>query len=165
MICLQWVWRKWLSLVLVSSPLQDTSRIVVGYSILLSLLLFGLYHFSHLLNATQGIAKTQARELLVARACKTAVHELLHLCNIGHCMHRFCCMNGSGHLLEDFNIPQHLCPVCEAKFAYAWGDRVSLPRRMKKLLHFYKQYPMTFSNEIKWMERLDLLVTDVVVLE
>ena len=57
---------------------------------------------------------------LLARACKTAAHELLHMYGIGHCLHRACLMNGTGHIKEDFAAPPVLCPVCLAKMQAAW---------------------------------------------
>ena len=39
------------------------------------------------------------------------VHELGHLFAIDHCTFHFCCMNGSGHLQEDYDQPLHFCPV------------------------------------------------------
>ena len=50
--------------------------------------------------------------LLLERCCKLLVHEIGHLLGIDHCIHYSCCMNGSGHLEEDFKQPSFLCPVC-----------------------------------------------------
>lgn len=36
------------------------------------------------------------------RSCKLLVHEIAHLLGVDHCIWFSCCMNGSGHLSEDF---------------------------------------------------------------
>ena len=51
--------------------------------------------------------------VLLQRCCKLLVHEIGHLLGVGHCIHYACCMQGSGHLLEDFEQPSFLCPVCK----------------------------------------------------
>ena len=37
------------------------------------------------------------------RSCRLLVHEICHLFCIDHCIFHACCMNGSGHLQEDFS--------------------------------------------------------------
>ena len=49
---------------------------------------------------------------ILERSCKLLVHELGHLLGLAHCIFFECCMNGSGHLEEDFRQPIFLCPVC-----------------------------------------------------
>ena len=65
-------------------------------------------------------------DLALARACKTAAHEVLHMYGIGHCVHQSCLMNGSGHLLEDFAAPAHLCAVDLAKLCVVLGPDYDL---------------------------------------
>lgn len=95
----------------------------------------------------------QREAVLISRACKTAVHEICHLFNIGHCVYRHCCMNGSGHLREDFTIPHHLCPVCLAKLKWVFAEGMSLPRRAQKLLEFYRSHN-GFDEDFRRLEHL-----------
>ena len=88
--------------------------------------------------------------VLTWRACKTAVHEIFHLFNCGHCVYRACCMQGSGHLREDFVIPHHLCPCCLAKLKWVFGPEMRLARRAQSLLRFYRTHP-GFEAEAAWM--------------
>jgi archaemetzincin len=101
---------------------------------------------------TGVLTATASRALLVNRACKTAVHELGHMIGIGHCVHAFCCMNGSGHLREDFRIPHHLCPVCVAKVKHVFGDDMDLARRAQKMLAFFNGNA-GFESEAGWLQR------------
>ena len=97
----------------------------------------------------------QQKWLLLSRANKTAVHELGHMFGIGHCVHRQCCMNGSGHLREDFAIPEFLCPVDLAKFRAVLGPNfnpvgekiaVSIPFSLSPLFCFCKhQFSCVFA--------------------
>lgn len=88
----------------------------------------------------------------LSRACKTAVHEMGHMCGIGHCVHAYCCMNGSGHLREDFAIPHHLCPVCLSKVKHVFGSEMDLARRAAKLHDFFSSN-LGFEREAKWVEK------------
>ncbi len=49
--------------------------------------------------------------LLLTRSCKLLVHETCHLLGIDHCVYMDCCMNGSGHLEEDFRQSMFMCPI------------------------------------------------------
>eukprot|EP00750_Incisomonas_marina_P029989 INCI7250.6.p1 GENE.INCI7250.6~~INCI7250.6.p1 ORF type:complete len:194 (-),score=27.94 INCI7250.6:77-658(-) len=100
------------------------------------------------------MSAARRRSVLLARANKTAVHELGHMFSIGHCMHRQCCMNGSGHLCEDFSIPEHLCPVDLAKFASALGPDFNVLRRYARLLKYYKQRSGSgFAPQAQWVAK------------
>eukprot|EP01051_Picozoa_sp_SAG22_P003473 SAG22_NODE_170_length_16713_cov_33.746298_5_plen_393_part_00 len=55
----------------------------------------------------QGKGGGKDGSLLLQRCCKLLVHEVGHLLGLDHCVHYACCMNGSGHLAEDF------AQVCE----------------------------------------------------
>ncbi len=74
-------------------------------------------------------ADASASRLMLQRCCKLLVHEVGHLLGVDHCIHFACCMNGSGHLEEDFAQPSFLCPVCLHKayalFGFNIADRYS----------------------------------------
>ena len=120
---------------------------------------FYRYHPDHDgLHLADGWSPIRKEAVLVSRMCKTAVHEVLHLFNIGHCVYRRCLMNGSGHLREDFSIPHHLCPCCLAKLKWIFGDAMELHRRSHGLLKFYRENA-GFENEALWMEKAISCVT------
>ena len=87
--------------------------------------------------------------VLTWRACKTAVHEIFHF-STAATAYRACCMQGSGHLREDFVIPHHLCPCCLAKLKWVFGPEMRLARRAQSLLRFYRTHP-GFEAEAAWM--------------
>ena len=93
------------------------------------------------------------------RACKTAVHEIAHMYGIGHCMHARCLMNGSGHLMEDFNAPPHLCPADLGKLVHVLG--ISLAPRYRALIAFCEAHADGFAEQGAWLRRaLALLEAD-----
>lgn len=55
------------------------------------------------------------------RSAKLLVHELLHLLLVGHCIYYKCLMNGTGHLVEDFAAPSHLCGIDLRKLQFRLG--------------------------------------------
>eukprot|EP00040_Diaphanoeca_grandis_P043676 m.9953 g.9953 ORF g.9953 m.9953 type:complete len:700 (-) comp8023_c0_seq2:78-2177(-) len=110
-------------------------------------------------KASLKLTKTARRSLLLARAAKTAVHELGHMFSIGHCVHRQCCMNGSGNLREDFSIPEFLCPVDLAKFGTVLGENFNAIRRYCKLLQYYNQRPEYFEQALWIKNVLSILAT------
>lgn len=83
------------------------------------------------------------------RACKLLVHEIGHLLGIAHCIYFECCMNGSGHLAEDFRQPLHLCPVDLHKLQTLVAFNVL--GRYKKLCEFYVKHEM--KSEAEWVKR------------
>ncbi|ESO92355.1 hypothetical protein LOTGIDRAFT_79079, partial [Lottia gigantea] len=58
-----------------------------------------------------GFTQKERKKLILQRSCKLVVHEICHILGIDHCIFYDCCMNGSGHLEEDFQQPMFLCPV------------------------------------------------------
>lgn len=98
-----------------------------------------------------AIAPLTARQtqLLLKRACKLLVHELGHLYLLGHCVYSACCMNGSGHLEEDFKQPMMLCPVDLKKLKMRLGDGFDLRRRMHGLHRFYQEQGEEFAEEAR----------------
>jgi len=89
------------------------------------------------------------KKLILVRSCKVMVHEIAHIFGIGHCVYFFCCMNGSGHLIEDYAQPLHLCPVDLHKFQYALG--FDIVERYEALLVFYEQHKLT--EESNWVRK------------
>ena len=63
-------------------------------------------------------------EEYLRRCGKLLSHELCHLYGLDHCIFSRCLMNGTGHLVEDFAAPAHLCPVCLRKLQWRLGFRV-----------------------------------------
>ena len=85
------------------------------------------------------------------RCYKLLVHELGHLLGLDHCIFYDCCMNGSGHLEEDFRQPLFLCPVCLKKLHLLVGFDIG--ERYSKLETIAMRDKM--ENEVVWIrERL-----------
>lgn len=85
--------------------------------------------------------------VLLLRACRLMVHETCHLLGVGHCVYLNCCMNGSGHIKEDFSQSHFLCPVDLKKMQaifkfnlseYYWG--------LKEFFDKHRQ-----NSESKWL--------------
>ncbi|XP_041362880.1 archaemetzincin-2-like [Gigantopelta aegis] len=105
--------------------------------------------FWHQIFKSKVVSETDKKRLLLQRSCKLLVHEISHLLGIAHCVHFECCMNGSGHLEEDFRQPMHLCPVDLHKLQALCG--FDALQRYESLLDFYKRHQMR--NEAAWVER------------
>jgi len=103
----------------------------------------GVFSFHRYLDPAQtaGVA--------LHRACKTAVHEIAHMFGVGHCVHASCLMNGSGHLMEDFAAPAHLCPADLAKFVHVLG--IKIRERYLALAEFCKAHPDGFAAQERWI--------------
>lgn len=86
---------------------------------------------------------------VLQRSCKLLVHDTAHLLGLKHCIFSACCMQGSGHLAEDFSQPMHLCPVCLRKLQHLCGFDVV--QRYRKLSEFYTSNGM--HAEQAWVER------------
>lgn len=86
---------------------------------------------------------------LLQRTCKLLVHEISHLLGVDHCIWYSCCMNGSGHLTEDFNQAMHLCPVDLRKLQWLCGFDVV--ERYSQLLEFYKTHGLL--EEERWVTK------------
>ncbi|RUS81609.1 hypothetical protein EGW08_010622 [Elysia chlorotica] len=99
----------------------------------------------------------EKRKLILQRSCKLVVHELCHLLGLPHCIYYSCCMNGSGHLQEDFDQPMMLFPVDLHKLQTLTGFDVKT--RYKTLLEFFQKHNL--SNEANWVQkRLKFLQKD-----
>jgi len=90
--------------------------------------------------------------LLQKRAVKLLVHELGHLLGIDHCIHFECCMNGSGHLEEDFRQPMHLCPIELRKLLHFIGPAFDIRKRYELLFSLYSNMPEC-EEEARWVKR------------
>ncbi|CAL1528728.1 unnamed protein product [Lymnaea stagnalis] len=91
----------------------------------------------------------EKQKLILQRCCKLVVHELCHLLGLPHCIYFRCCMNGSGHLSEDFNQPMMLCPVDLHKLQALIG--FDIVDRYQNLLDFYQKHG--FREEAEWTNR------------
>jgi len=96
---------------------------------------------------SQTIAIKERKKLMLQRSCRLLVHEIGHLLGLDHCIWFQCCMNGSGHLAEDFSQPMSLCPVDLHKLQALCGFNVL--ERYSKLLAFYKKH--SFKEEQDWV--------------
>lgn len=86
--------------------------------------------------------------LLVSRSCKLLVHETCHLLGMGHCAYMDCCMNGSGHLEEDFRQSMFLCPIDLRKLAHLLDFEPI--ERYKKMRKFFINYES--KKEVEWLD-------------
>ena len=103
--------------------------------------------FWHKLYNTVSMATEEQRRLVLQRSCKLLVHEISHLLGIDHCIWYSCCMNGSGHLSEDFEQSMHLCPVDLHKLQTLCNFDVV--ERYKTLLTFFEKHKM--APEAEWV--------------
>ncbi|XP_045215543.2 archaemetzincin-2-like [Mercenaria mercenaria] len=95
------------------------------------------------------IPQKERQRVTLQRGCKLLVHEICHLLGIDHCIYYDCCMNGSGHLSEDFRQPMHLCPVDLRKLYTLVGFNVV--GRYRLLHQYYKNHG--FKEEEKWVQK------------
>lgn len=109
---------------------------------------FSTEHWFQIVEGKEISPKEQQR-LILQRGCKLLVHEICHLLGIDHCIYYDCCMNGSGHLSEDFRQPMHLCPVDLRKLHTLVG--FDIIERYKSLYQYYKKHG--FKEEEEWVEK------------
>jgi archaemetzincin len=88
--------------------------------------------------------------LLLTRTLKLMVHETNHLLGIDHCVYMDCCMNGSGHLEEDFRQSMFLCPVDLKKLILIFDFDIT--QRYKNMMQFFQRKDC--KEEIKRLEVL-----------
>jgi hypothetical protein len=55
------------------------------------------------------------------RSSKLLLHEFGHLYVLDHCIYFKCLMVGTGHLVEDFDAPMHLCGIRLRKLRWRLG--------------------------------------------
>ena len=89
------------------------------------------------------------KKLMLVRSCRLLVHEVAHILGIAHCIFYECCMNGSGHLEEDFRQPMFLCPVDLHKLSYLCGFNIL--QRYEKLRQFYSKFDLV--DEMNWIDK------------
>lgn len=94
-------------------------------------------------------AGERRRRTVLRRGCKLLAHETAHLLGLDHCVWFSCCMNGAGHLAEDFRQPMPLCPVDLRKLQALCGFDVV--RRYRSLEAFFERTGMT--EERSWVGR------------
>lgn len=124
-------------------------------------LAFSTEHWHQMWHASRrgqgsGGRKEEAK-ILLQRSCKLLVHEVSHLLGVDHCIWYSCCMNGSGHLAEDFRQPSHLCPVDLRKLQQLCG--FDMVRRYGRLGEFYTAHGL--EEERQWVERRVSYISDI----
>lgn len=78
---------------------------------------FSIFRYMPKLNYSEEnwyeytLSKNFSHKKWLKQSCKLMVHETCHLLGFGHCVYKDCCMNGSGHLKEDFRQSMFLCPI------------------------------------------------------
>ena len=94
-------------------------------------------------------SKLEIRNLILVRSCRLLVHEIAHLLGLAHCIYYECCMNGSGHLEEDFRQPMFLCPVDIHKLFRLCG--FDILQRYHDLKQFFKKFNLV--KEVNWLDQ------------
>ena len=97
----------------------------------------------------KSFKKEVGQQLILQRSCKLIVHEIAHLLGVDHCIWYECCMNGSGHLEEDFRQPMFLCPVDLHKLQVLCGFNVV--QRYGDMKTFFQKYNLV--EEKLWIEK------------
>jgi len=83
------------------------------------------------------------------RAVKLLSHEILHVYQMGHCVYKKCLMNGTGHLVEDFAAPSHLCGSDLRKLQFRLG--FDAEARYRALAEVWKSWGCI--KEARWYRR------------
>jgi len=98
--------------------------------------------------------KKSEQNLLLTRSCKLLAHETCHLLGIDHCIFMDCCMNGSGHLEEDFRQSMFLCPIDLKKLTLIFN--FNLINRYEKMKSFFEI--ISANKEVKWLDNAIKLI-------
>jgi hypothetical protein len=101
------------------------------------------------------------RELL-RRASKLRVHEILHVYQVDHCIYYKCLMNGTGHLVEEFASPAHLCGIDLRKMQYRCGFDVATSW-YRELAKVYESWKGT--REARWYHQREKEATAIISAE
>ena len=108
-------------------------------------------------QVTNQLVNDDTATVMLQRSCKLLVHEICHILGVDHCIFYSCCMNGSGHLDEDYRQSMHLCPVDLHKLQVLCGFRPV--ERYEQLLAFFQRHSM--KDEAEWVRgRLQYISTD-----
>lgn len=112
----------------------------------------GLTYSSEFWHETKRPKKLpkNSQSMLLSRSCKLLVHETCHLLGIDHCVFMNCCMNGSGHLQEDFKQSMFLCPVDLKKLTLIL--EFSLKDRYEQMKKFFDKHG--FVDESLWLDKV-----------
>ncbi len=94
------------------------------------------------------VGTARRKKLILVRSCKLLVHEIGHLLGLPHCVFYSCCMNGSGHLEEDFRQPIFLCPVCLKKLSML--TEVDFVDRYRAMDEFFATHHV--AEERQWLQ-------------
>ncbi len=105
--------------------------------------------FWYQVHQSSPMREEERRRIVLQRSCKLLVHEVAHLLGVDHCIWFSCCMNGSGHLEEDFGQSMHLCPVDLRKLQTLCGFDVV--ERYRHLLGFFERQGL--KEEGVWVRR------------
>lgn len=97
----------------------------------------------------------EMKRVVLQRSCKLIVHEIAHLMGVDHCIWFSCCMNGSGHIAEDFKQPMFLCPVDLRKLQTLCGFDVL--SRYQGMLTFFLTHRMR--EEADWLQKRIAFIT------
>ena len=100
-------------------------------------------------SASGHVTADDNKRIVLQRSCKLIVHEIAHLMGVDHCVWFSCCMNGSGHIAEDFKQPMFLCPVDLRKLQTLCG--FDILSRYQGMLSFFLKHRMT--DEAEWLQR------------
>ena len=109
---------------------------------------FSQEHWHQITENTSKVPIQQIQKTVLLRSCKLLVHEVAHLLGLDHCVWYSCCMNGSGHLEEDFTQSMHLCPVDLRKLQRLCGFDVT--ERYQRLAEFFATHGL--ASEEKWVK-------------
>jgi archaemetzincin len=99
---------------------------------------------------SQKLSLTSDKSVLLARSCKLLVHETCHLLGFEHCVYMDCCMNGSGHLAEDFRQSMFLCPIDLKKLAHI--IEFDMKERYERMRTFFEKHLL--ESETKWLNNV-----------
>lgn len=102
------------------------------------------------------LSQQQELRTMLQRSCKLLVHEVAHLLGLDHCIWYSCCMNGSGHLAEDFRQSMHLCPVDLRKLQSLCGFDVV--KRYQRLQEFFRTHGLV--EEEMWVKERIRFITE-----
>ena len=104
------------------------------------------------LRQTPFVIRSHQKQMeseFLRRSCKLLTHELGHLYALDHCIHNRCLMMGTGHLVEDYRAPSHLCGICLRKLCWRTGFDVIM--RYKLLTDVFTD--MGLDKESKWAKK------------